>query len=60
LPGLAARCAPEIAARAAGLSDPYPKDPQDRLIGVSALVEGIPLVTHDRLIKKSGLVPVVW
>jgi PIN domain nuclease of toxin-antitoxin system len=51
---------PEIAARAVGLSEPYPKDPQDRLIGATALVEGIELITHDRLIKKSGLVPVIW
>ena len=51
---------PEIAARAVGLPGSYPKDPQDRLIGATALVEGIELVTHDRLIKKSGVVPVVW
>jgi PIN domain nuclease of toxin-antitoxin system len=51
---------PEIAARAVSFPDPYPKDPQDRLIGATALVEGIPLVTHDKLIKKSGMIPVIW
>lgn len=51
---------PEIAARAVSFPDSYPKDPQDRLIGATALVEGIDLVTHDRLIKKSGVVPVIW
>ncbi|MGA9668315.1 MAG: type II toxin-antitoxin system VapC family toxin [Terracidiphilus sp.] len=51
---------PEIAARAVSFPDSYPKDPQDRLIGATALAEGIDLVTHDRLIKKSGLVPVIW
>jgi PIN domain nuclease of toxin-antitoxin system len=51
---------PEIAARAVSLPDKYPKDPQDRLIGATALVEGIELVTHDKLIKKSGVVPVIW
>jgi PIN domain nuclease of toxin-antitoxin system len=51
---------PEIAARAVSFPDSYPKDPQDRLIGATALVEGIELVTHDKLIKKSGLVPVIW
>jgi len=51
---------PEIAARAVGFPDPYPKDPQDRLIGATALIEGIQLVTHDRQIKKSGMVPVIW
>ncbi len=51
---------PEIAARAVSLPDPYPKDPQDRLIGATALVEGIQLVTHDRQIKKSGMIPIIW
>ena len=51
---------PEIAARAVSFPDPYPKDPQDRLIGATALVEGIQLVTHDGLIKKSGMIPVIW
>ena len=51
---------PEIAARAVSFPDAYPKDPQDRLIGATALVEGVPLVTHDRQIKKSGLIPVIW
>jgi PIN domain nuclease of toxin-antitoxin system len=51
---------PEIAARAVSFPDSYPKDPQDRLIGATALVEGIELVTHDKLTKKSGLVPVIW
>ena len=51
---------PEIAARAVSFPDSYPKDPQDRLIGATALVGGIELVTHDKSIKKSGLVPVIW
>jgi PIN domain nuclease of toxin-antitoxin system len=51
---------PEIAARAVSFREPYPKDPQDRLIGATALVEGIQLVTHDKQIKKSGLVPTIW
>lgn len=51
---------PEIAARAVSLPDSYPKDPQDRLIGATALVEAIKLVTHDSLVKRSGVVPVIW
>ena len=51
---------PEVAARAVSFPDFYPKDPQDRLIGATALVEGIDLVTHDKLIKKSGIVSVIW
>jgi PIN domain nuclease of toxin-antitoxin system len=51
---------PEIAARAVSLPGSYPKNPQDRLIAATALVEGIELVSHDKLIKKSGMVPVIW
>ncbi len=51
---------PEIAARAVSFPESYPKDPQDRLIGATALVEGIELVSHDRLIRKSCIVPVIW
>lgn len=51
---------PEIAARAVSFPDSYPKDPQDRLIGATALVEGIELVTHDKLIKKSKMIPTIW
>ncbi|HTX75201.1 MAG TPA: type II toxin-antitoxin system VapC family toxin [Terracidiphilus sp.] len=51
---------PEIAARAVSFPDLYPRDPQDRLIGATALVEGINLVSHDKGIRKSGLVPVIW
>ena len=38
---------PEIAVRAVSFPDSYPKNPQDRLIGATALVEGAGLVTHD-------------
>jgi PIN domain nuclease of toxin-antitoxin system len=51
---------PEIAARAVSFPDSYPGDAQDRLIGATALVEGIEVVTRDKLIKKSGVVPVIW
>ena len=51
---------PEIAVRAVSFPESYPKDPQDRLIGATALVEGAGLVTHNRGIAKSGLVPVIW
>ncbi len=51
---------PAIAARAVSFPDVFPKDPQDRLIAATALVEGIELVTHDKSIKKSGLVPIIW
>jgi PIN domain nuclease of toxin-antitoxin system len=50
----------EIAVRAVGLSAKYPKDPADRLIGATALVHGLQLITKDDGIRASGEVPVVW
>lgn len=50
---------PEIAVRSVGFPESYPKDPQDRIIGATALSEGIRLLTYDKLIAKSGLVPLV-
>ncbi len=47
----------EIAARSVQFPDSYPKDPQDKLIGATALVEGLRLLTHDAQITASGLVP---
>ena len=48
---------PEIAVRSVQFPDSYPKDPQDRIIGATAIVEGIRLLTHDMRIAASGLVP---
>jgi PIN domain nuclease of toxin-antitoxin system len=49
-----------IAARAVLLSTRYPNDPADRLIGATALVHGLQLVTKDERIQASGEVPFVW
>ncbi len=49
-----------IAERAIQFSDRYPKDPADRLIGATALVHGMDLITSDELIRKSGEVPCIW
>jgi len=46
-----------IAVRLGEFPESYPADPQDRLIEETAMVEGRPLLTQDRLIVKSGLVP---
>jgi PIN domain nuclease of toxin-antitoxin system len=51
---------PEIAALAVRLPDPFPKDPSDRLIASTAIVEGMPLVTADRRIQQSKVVETVW
>lgn len=47
----------EIAVRSVQFPDSYPKDPLDRIIGATAIVEGIRLLTHDTQIANSRLVP---
>ncbi len=47
-------------ARAMGLPETYPKDPADRIIGATALVEGLTLVTADREIRQSKLIQTIW
>jgi len=47
-------------ARTAGLPANYPKDPADRIIGATALVEGLPLVTADREIRRTRAVQTIW
>ena len=39
--------------RALELPAAYPKDPTDRIIGATALIEGMPLLTADREIRRS-------
>lgn len=51
---------PEIVAVAAHLPQSYPKDPSDRLIGSTAIVNGISLVTADEKIRNSGMVECIW
>ncbi len=38
----------------------HPKDPMDRIIGATAVAEGIPLITADRQMRESGAVPCIW
>ena len=45
---------------AVGLPADYPKDPADRMIGATALAEGLSLVTSDREIRRSKAVHTVW
>jgi PIN domain nuclease of toxin-antitoxin system len=43
-----------IAERSTQFSGGYPRDPADRLIGATASVYGMPLVTRDKSILRSG------
>ena len=51
---------PQICARAFALPPVYFKDPADRIIVATALVEGIPLITADREIRNSRALPTIW
>jgi PIN domain nuclease of toxin-antitoxin system len=47
-------------ARAMGLPAAYPKDPADRIIAATALVEGLSLLTADRQIRRSKALQTIW
>jgi PIN domain nuclease of toxin-antitoxin system len=47
-------------ARMLTLPTGYPKDPADRVIGATALVEGMSLVTADREIRRAKVVRTIW
>ena len=50
----------EIVALAARLPKDFPKDPADRLIAATAMVEGMALVTADTAIRRAKVVDTVW
>ena len=51
---------PEVVALAVRLPDSFPKDPADRLIAATAIVEAIPLVTADELIRRAKVAQTIW
>jgi PIN domain nuclease of toxin-antitoxin system len=50
----------KIALQAFELPASYSKDPVDRIIGATALIEDIPLLTADPQIRRSRAVPTIW
>ena len=46
--------------RMLGLPAGYPKDPADRIIGATALVAGLALVTAEREIRRSQVFRTIW
>jgi PIN domain nuclease of toxin-antitoxin system len=46
--------------RALALPATYPKDPADRIIGATAIVEGLSLLTTDREIRRSRALRTIW
>jgi len=51
---------PEICALGAQFPSDFPGDPADRIIGGTALAEGLTLITHDERIRRSPLLKTVW
>jgi PIN domain nuclease of toxin-antitoxin system len=51
---------PEIATLAGQFPRAYSGDPADRIIGGTALAEGLTLITHDENIQRSPLLQTVW
>jgi PIN domain nuclease of toxin-antitoxin system len=51
---------PRIAILASQLPRTYSKDPSDRLIGATAMAEGIALVTKDRTIRDCKQIETIW
>jgi PIN domain nuclease of toxin-antitoxin system len=49
-----------ICVRAVSFAATYSKDPADKVIGATALEEGISLVTTDQGIRNSRAVPTIW
>jgi PIN domain nuclease of toxin-antitoxin system len=50
----------QVAARAVQLPASYPRDLMDRIIGATAIVEGLPFVTADAQIRQSEAVETIW
>ena len=50
----------EIAVLATQFPDSYPRDPADRLIGATALSEGMALVTKDARVRNFGRLRTIW
>ena len=46
--------------RAMGLPASYPNDPADRIIGGTALAEGLSLLTADRAIRGARVIRTIW
>lgn len=49
-----------IAVQATELKDPFPRDPMDRFIAATAIVEDLTLITADRSILASQACKLLW
>ncbi len=51
---------PEIAELACSLPESINKDPADRLIAATSIIEGIPLVTADKNLRQANELTTIW
>ena len=51
---------PRIAAQASQFGSDYPRDPGDRIIGATALVEGLTLITSNAMIRRCHYINTLW
>ncbi len=51
---------PEIVALGVRLPETFPRDPADRLIASTAIIDGLALVTADERIRQSKVVQTLW
>ncbi len=51
---------PAICISAVSLPDEISKDPADRLIAATSIVEALPLVTADEKLRRSTLLQTIW
>jgi PIN domain nuclease of toxin-antitoxin system len=50
----------DICVQTLGFPPEYPKDPGDRIIGATTIVNSLSLVTADQTIRDSGVVSTIW
>lgn len=50
----------DIAERAGQFGDAFPGDPADRMIAATALLRGVPLVTHDERLRSVEYLKTIW
>jgi PIN domain nuclease of toxin-antitoxin system len=50
----------EAAERAGQFGDAFPGDPADRMIAATALLRGVPLVTHDEKLRSVEYLETIW
>jgi PIN domain nuclease of toxin-antitoxin system len=50
----------DVGVETLALSPGYPKDPADQIIGATAIVHGLKLVTAYHAIRGSAAIPTVW